>query len=76
MTVFEAEMRFFNFERFVNPARDAFPVRGVVVGIFIQSVPGKSKRDQGRKSVDSSCRSLFTRGVLRMRAYPSEIGPV
>ena len=26
LTIFEAEMRFFIFERFVNPARDAFPV--------------------------------------------------
>ena len=64
MTVFEAEMRFFNFERFVNPARDAFPSGFSCECLASRWIKGKAKRDQGRRSGAHSCRSCATRSVF------------
>ena len=50
MTVFEAEMRFFNFERFVNPARDAFPsVCSFVVVPSVENSREGKKRSREKK---------------------------
>ena len=51
MTVFEAEMRFFNFERFVNPGRDAFPLCGVVF-LYLSVAP---RPNQFERSGSKAC---------------------
>ena len=58
MTVFEAEMRFFNFERFVNPARDAFPVFACLVSMLPLGT-GTEERDLGEDRRGAASAVIF-----------------
>ena len=63
LTIFGFKMRFFIFERFVNPGRDAFPRSLLSVFISFSSLQGNPIRDQwveeARKTIEVARVSLF-----------------
>ena len=58
LTIFEAEMRFFIFERFVNPARDAFPSWFLWL-ILTEKAQRESKRSRKVVDVKTKTRNLL-----------------